>query len=849
MARVVGVSRTRSRALDAWEVASFAPGEIDHPRQLDAGGPVWLPGCAPGTVATALRDAGEWALGTPRSFDATDWWYRCRFDGAPPAAGSATVLTLGGLATVADVWLNGTHLLRSDSMFHRHALDVSGTVRSGTNDLAIRFSSLATLLEAKRPRPRWRTALVDSQQLRWFRTTLLGRMPGWSPPVQPVGPWRAVVLETREGISVEDADLRTRVEGADGVVRIALRVRLLGARAAAAATLRVGDAQTALVWREVGDGVFSLQGELRLPDVALWWPRSHGGQPLHAASVALRAGGVEHVVDLGRLGFRTIEADTGDGGFALRVNGVPVFCRGACWTPLDVVSLSTPAAAYAGALDAAAHAGMNMLRVIGTMQYEDDAFYAACDERGLLVWQDFMFANLDYPVADAAFRASVGREASELVSRVQACPCLAVLCGNSEVSQQAAMLGLPREQWSNDLFDRMLPAITGDLRPDVPYWPSTPGGGPLPFHVGTGVCHYYGVGAYRRPLEDARRAGVRFTAECLGFSHVPAQSTVDLVLSDGQSAFHHPAWKARVPRDCGAGWDFEDVRDHYLALLFGVDPPTVRREDMARYLSLSRVVTGEVLAGVLSEWRRGGSTCRGALLWLLRDLWPGAGWGLVDSTGSPKAAYYFVRRVMQPVALVMTDEGLDGLALHAVNDTAAPIEADVELTLYRHGDLRVASAVAPVTIAPRSTLTVGSDALLERFLDVTYAYRFGPPERDVVVGALRGRDGSPLGQAFHFPLGHGFARERDLGLEAHADPAGDGGVHVLTVRTKRFAQAVALDVPGYVPDDDYVHLEPGGQRQITLRPVGPARPLRGSVQPLNAFASTKIVVGGPEGPP
>jgi beta-mannosidase len=821
------------------------PDASASPGQLDGVAAKWTAARAPGTVAGALQASGQWELGASGDFDAQDWWFRCRFEADPSSPRRATFLEFAGLATIADAWVNGTHVLRSDNMFHEHTVDVSG-VLSASNELTIRFASLHTLLQAKRPRPRWRTKLVEQQKLRWFRTTLMGRMPGWSPPVQAVGPWRGVVLVEREGLSIEQASVQTRVSGANGEVDVSLRLRTLDTRAPSRATVQVGAAQQTLECTEVDTGIFVVRGRLRVPDVALWWPHTHGSQALYPMAVVVRIAGADYVIDLGRLGFRTIEANRDGDGFALSVNGVPLFCRGACWTGLDVVNLAAPVAAYAEALDLACDAGMNMVRVSGTMQYEDDAFYAACDERGILVWQDFMFANLDYPVADDAFRSSIAREAAEFVSRVQTSPSLAVLCGNSEVSQQAAMLGLPRELWSNPFFDRDLPAIVRDSRPDVSYWPSTPSGGTLPFNVRAGVSHYYGVGAYRRALEDARRCGVRFTAECLAFSHVPEDATIELVLAEGQAPVHHPAWKARVPRDGGAGWDFEDVRDHYLAHLFGVDAATVRSQDMSRYLALSRVVTGEVLANVLSEWRSGGSSCRGALVWFFRDLWPGAGWGLVDSTGLPKAAFYFVRRALQPVTLVTTDEGLDGLALHAINDTDRSIDAELELALYRRGGVLAASGTLSLTLGARSTVTVTSDELLDQFVDVTYAYRFGPPERDLAVGTLRSR-GAVLGQSFYFPLGHAFALEHDLGVQASARPAGDG-THLLKVKTTRFAQAIAVDVRGYAARDNYFHLEPGAERAILLRPFGTPREFKGTVRPLNAFGPTEIMVSSPETP-
>ena len=116
-----------------------------------------------------------------------------------------------------------------------------------------------------------------------------------------------------------------------------------------------------------------------------------------------------------------------------------------------------------------------------------------------------------------------------------------------------------------------------------------------------------------------------------------------------------------MPRDSGAGWDFEDVRDHYLQELFKVDAVRLRSFDMPRYLELSRVVTGEVMHAVYSEWRSSFSRCAGGLVWFFKDLWPGAGWGIVDSRGFPKAAYYYLRRAWQPRQVTITDEGLDGL--------------------------------------------------------------------------------------------------------------------------------------------------------------------------------------------
>ena len=562
-----------------------------------------------------------------------------------------------------------------------------------------------------------------------------------------------------------------------------MTARVLGRGAIDAVHLRAGDHRAALRAARSTDGRWLIEGELRIQEVEPWWPHTHGAQPLYPVKLDVSIDENEITLDCGKVGFRTVDVTSDGDAFEIRVNDVPIFCRGACYTPTDVVTLDGDGAGAAESVGAARAAGMNMLRVGGTMVYEADAFYDACDERGIMVWQDFMFANMDYPADDDAFRANVIDEARQIMARLETRPSLAVVCGNSEIEQQVAMLGLPRELWKPELFYQTLPEIVADHCPDVPYVPSTPTGGTLPFDVDRGVSHYYGVGAYLRPLEDARRAGVRFTSECLGFSNVPEDTTIELVLGAGQAPFHHPRWKARVPRDSGPGWDFEDVRDHYLGELFGVDPVKVRHADTARYLALGRVATGEVMARTLAEWRGPRSACKGALIWFYRDLWPGAGWGLIDSTGIPKAAYYYVKRASKSVTVLVSDEGLNGLDLHVVNESARPLDCEVRLALYRNGEAIVASGAKVERVLQRGAATMRASSLLPSFFDVTYAYRFGPPSHDVTVITLTDTvSGTVLDEAFHFPNGLGSFLPGEIGLDASLQKSGPGGTQSRFVR-------------------------------------------------------------------
>ena len=849
-ARIKSIAGYQRRLLrSGWELCSTPAGACTGPEELVTANPGWLPVQTLSTAAACLRAANAWNLDTAsRRFDAEDWWYRLRFQ-APPQTAHDLILGFDGLATVADVWLNGKPLLLSDNMFLAHECRIEAP--QPDNELLIRCRALDQLLEAKRPRPRWRAPMVENQQLRWFRTTLLGRTPGWSPPAAAVGPWRPVWLESRKALDVTNLQLRTGVDGSKGWVEIAARATAAaaGVDSITLVVTRGTERRHCIPLRLTNDNTYA--GRLEVPDVALWWPHTHGEPALYEARLAVSLDGLEDEidVDLGRIGFRTLTLDTTDGNFALQVNGVPVFCRGACWTPPDVVTLDTGMDESGGTNGSPAlHrtieqfrcAGLNMLRLGGTMVYESDAFLDLCDANGILLWQDFMFANMNYPEGDAAFTESVTTEARQQLARLAGRPCLAILCGNSEGEQQAAMWGAPREAWSAPLFYETLPTLAREYCPDVPYWPSSAHGGAFPHQGNTGTTSYYGVGAYLRPLDDARRAEVRFASECLAFANVPEDRALAKMPGGLSTRAYHPAWKARTPRDLGAGWDFDDVRDHYLTRLFGVNPLELRYADHERYIALSRVVSGEVMASTFAEWRRKRSTCRGALIWFWRDLWCGAGWGVVDALGLPKAAYHYLRRVSQPVAISISDEGGSGLYLHVNNECPRPLAANLEVRLYRSGEVSVGTARRALTLAGHDAQEIAAGALFEGFLDLSYAYRFGPPQHDLAVATLIDDSGVQLAQAFHFVQGLSAMRELDIGLTASAD-ATCGEVKI---STRRFAQSVWIEADGFIAEDAYFHLAPGSERTVRLQrsPHDPQKPLRGRVHALNAHTPAKIEI-------
>lgn len=814
--RLASVGAEETLLSEGWNLVLTEPGACLTPHDIPPSSR-FIAAPVPGTVADALERAGLFDRENPEPLNTKDAWYVCRLFDAQPGD---VILRFAGLATLCHVFLNGQEILSSESMFTAHEIPVTLV---GGDDLVLCFRALGPRLSEPGARARWRPQMIAPQGLKNFRTTLLGHMPGWCPEIHAIGPWRPITLVRRSVTSIDNVSIRAVLENGVGRLSVSLHADAENPEM----LLRCGDAEQG--FEKIGGNHYS--AILKLPEVTPWWPHTHGTP--HLYELTLVSHGTEY--SLGKTGFRRIEIDRGvDGdGFGLRVNGEPFFCRGAVWTTADIVRLPGLRADYEPFLRLAAGAGMNMIRIGGTMAYETPQFFEVCDELGILVWQDFMFANFDYPRSDKAFTGHVHAEVEGLIHGVQASPSLAVLCGGSEIYQQAAMLGLPQEFWRGPLTEDVIPAIAERMRPDVPYVPNSPYGGAMPFSPNTGVTHYYGIGAYMRPLEDARRADVRFASETLAFAHAPQQKTLQRHLD--VPAVHSPLWKARVPRDRGASWDFEDVRDFYLKELYNVDPAALRRENPERYLDLSRAVTGEVLTETFAEWRRKGSNCNGALVWTLQDILPGPGWGVVDSTGEPKPVWFAMRRAFRPIQVLLTDEGTNGLDVHVINETGQSLPVELEVVCLRDGKQRAVGGSQALILAPRSTEKRAATELFGAFFDTTYAFRFGPPSHDVTVARLRSADGGLLAEAFHFPLGRSKAFH-DAAIDVKA--VEDGGNWTLELQADRFAQSVHVDVPNYRAADDWFHLAPGSVKRVPLHglagatmgeaPSGEIRTLGGS---------------------
>jgi beta-mannosidase len=760
------------RHVGSWEVATTAGGQFHEvPREAEV---PWR--------AVQLPFYGS---------DDDDHWFRTqiRVDGPAPT------LVFKGLATICDLFVDGKPAARSESMF----LECRLPMAPGTHEVAVCARALTPVLALpRRPRARWRTRVVPNGNLRWVRTSFLGRAPmfGLRPPL--VGPWRPVEVWREPPGTI---DVRARLQGGDGSIEI---------RAPAdAGKLEITLASKTTPLPPGG-------GTVRISRPELWWPHTHGDPHLYPVHIRTDA----HTI-VRKVGFRQLSwsSDTDADGLELGVNGTRIFVRGAVWTP-------PPRDEIRSTLERAREAGMNMVRIPGTTCYERPEFHDACDDLGILLWQDLMFANLDYPFADDAFEALAVAEVDQVLAEVASRPSLAVVCGSSEVEQQVAMLGLPPELADGHFFSNVVPERLRACEIDAPYIRSAPSGGTFPFRTNRGVASYFGVGAYRRPVEDVRRAEVRFASECLAFANVPNENPT------GRSV--------GVMRDPGAAWDFADVRDHYLVARDGISPSD------ADYWERSRFVTGELMAEVFGEWRRAASPSNGGLVLWLRDLAPGSGWGVLERNGTPKVAWYQLRRALAPVAVWMVDEGLNGIGVHVANDTSDLVRARLRVAIYQDEEIVVGTGQEALELQPHETIQRDFEEILGGFADVNYVYRFGEPQHDVVVATLE-HEGRVLSQAFRYPAGRPSSRQsaEALGLAARATVDEHGNVE-LTVESGRLVRGVRLFMPAFAAEENAFDLEPGHSRTIRLTPLHPgARGEPLALEALNLVGRTQVRVSWP----
>ncbi|KQW12514.1 glycoside hydrolase family 2 protein [Streptomyces sp. Root369] len=624
-----------------------------------------LPAVVPGCVHTDLLAAGaipDPFLGRNETDLAwvgrRDWTYETEL---PPVDGhEQTDLVFDGLDTVAEILLDGQLLGRTRNMHRSYRFDVTGMA----GRLAVRFVSAYAEAEAVRGKLGERPAAY-AEPYQYLRKMACSFGWDWGPTLVTAGIWRPVRIERWSTARIARVrPLVTVGEQGLGVVELAVEVE----RARVEAPLRVEASVGGVRASASLDGT---EGVVRLevPDVGLWWPRGYGEQPLYEVELTLLHEGRPLDVWRRRVGFRTVEldrsADAHGTGFTLVVNGERLFARGVNWIPDDVFPSRITRERYRERLGQAADAGVDLVRIWGGGIYESEDFYDACDELGLLVWQDFPFACAAYP-EEQPLRGEVEAEARENVVRLMPHPSLVLWNGNNENlwgfrdwGWEARLAG---DSWGEGYYLGVLPRVVAELDPTRPYTAGSPWSGSWEHHPNDpahGTHHSWEVWN-REDYAEYRGEVPRFVAE-FGWQAPPAYATLARALPGEVLAADSPGVLHHQKADDGNGKLRRGLERHF----------AFPEGDFDRWHYLMQVNQARAVAAGIEHWRSHWPVCAGTVVWQLNDCWPVTSWSAIDGDGREKPLYHELRRLYADRLLTVRMRGRK-LVLTAVNQAGEP---------------------------------------------------------------------------------------------------------------------------------------------------------------------------------
>ncbi|RZJ10980.1 MAG: glycoside hydrolase family 2 protein [Rubrivivax sp.] len=702
---------------DGWQLAE-APHGASWSSLAELPSANWLPAAVPGTVHGALLAAGR----IPDPFYGRNeadvqwvgersWAWRLGFEVGELSAHEDLIFE--GLDTYCTAWLNGELLFTSDNMFVPRRVDVRNLLRPGRNELVLRFDPpLARAREVEAVHGKRQLWNGDSARLH-ARKAQYHFGWDWGPELLTSGPWRPVRRHSWAA-RIADVQCRSEVEAASLTATLQVAAQLAGAGTRCVFEL-LDPSGRAVASREVAAAGAAV-ATLSATGVQLWWPRGLGGQPLYTlVTRAQDDAGQVLAEDRRRIGMRTlrlvqapVEGEAGSS-FHFEVNGQDLFAGGANWIPDDNLLERITPARYRERIAQAAAGNMNMLRIWGGGIYEHDAFYDACDELGLLVWQDFMFACGIYP-ANEAFQASVRAEAEAAVKRLRHHTCMALWCGNNEDYMIAESVGLagpgiPAEKFeARAIYEKLLPEVCAALDPDRAYWPGSPftPGDAKSSDATVGDRHSWEVW-HQQMLPYQRYADVqaRFVSE-FGMQSCPSLALFESVLPEGERYPESRTVQWHNKAGSPAGPDGHRRLAVYLA-----DNLRVGRT-LADYVYATQFVQAEAMRVAYQDFRRrwqrpGARAVSGALVWQLNDCWPVTSWALIDSAGTVKPAWHTVQRALAQLAVaVRLEEGRACLAVMNGNNEAVALT--LQLRVFALDGRQLASARIPHQ-APAATST------------------------------------------------------------------------------------------------------------------------------------------------
>lgn len=631
-------------------------------RMREADSQTWHSAHVPGSVYADLMADGTmpdpfWRENELDAFERMkkDYVYQRAFTVTEAQLAHAHVeLVCEGLDTLAHVSLNGREIAFADNMHITWVWDVKEQLHAGENTLEIRFDSPILYCAKKAEEaPGWESSDA-TPGFRHLRKAHCMFGWDWGPRLPDAGIWRPIFLRTWDTARLENALMLQAHH--DGMVDVTIRPEIAG-ESAWSAEITAPDGEVIIIPETT-----AAEQVITIEHPQLWWPNGLGKQPLYRVTVRLATGDTR----VWRIGLRTMtvsrEKDEWGEEFCHVVNGVKVFAMGADYIPEDNILARVTPERTRRLLEDCKAANFNAIRVWGGGYYPDDAFYDICDELGLMVWQDLMYACAFYDLTPD-FERSIRVETHQNVARLRHHASLALICGNNEMEMFMAGANsalINHRTWEFvptyphhitdyvKMFEYILPAIVKETAPQTYWWPASPSSGgnfDAPNDENRGDNHYWDVWHVEKPFTEYRKFFFRYASE-FGFQSFPCLKSVkQFTLPDDRNIFSRVM--ERHQRNQAANGKILS----YLSQTFRYP------NSFDDLLYASQLMQAEAIRYGVEHWRRNRGRCMGAIIWQLNDIWPVASWASIDYYGRWKALHYAAKRFFAPVMISAEEEG------------------------------------------------------------------------------------------------------------------------------------------------------------------------------------------------
>jgi beta-mannosidase len=609
-----------------------------------------------------------------------DWLYQTKFDFNGNSNNNVD-LVFEGLDTISEIYLNDIRLGGTDNMFVKYRYNVKSILKTKGNELKVLFKS-PTRYAADEENKYGKLPVALNSSRVYIRKAQYSFGWDWGPSFPTSGIWCNVYSEEWADAKIENVTFKTiSFNKKTAEVEVNIYVNSSDKKDLA---LDVSISNGNTFYKQKIPLTSSSKNKIcfKIKEPKLWWPNGEGEQNLYLLNVKLVKEKVVLNVIQKNVGIRSIELvlkEKNNATFKFRVNNKDIYSKGVNWIPADSFLPRVNKKKYYELLLLAKQANMNIVRVWGGGVYEDDEFYNICDELGLLVWQDYMFACGSYP-ENENFIANVSEEVTQNVLRLQHHACLAIWCGNNEnewiwyQNQKTSYKKMP----GYNIYHKVIPDILKEIDPSHPYWPSSPfGNDEDPNSFSSGNTHQWNIWSRWIDYTEVVNDKSLFVTE-FGFQGPANKDTFENYLpiknrNISDQIFEHHNKQVEGP-------------ERIIKFLSAHLPIKTEWDD---YLYLAQLNQAFALKTCLEYWRTNGRT-NGSIIWQINDCWPVSSWAIVDSDIKPKISYHFVKNSFAPQLIYFTNDGTR-IKIHLLNQNHLSISGKLRITIIDSNSGKIVS--------------------------------------------------------------------------------------------------------------------------------------------------------------